>query len=148
MRAHAYISMIFAVVLPDELVRYIFTLLQPTAVGGMLQVCKASRLRLFGLRQMARWMRATLRWAELAQARCQYLAQQLAQHGGGNVRRVFKPIPALSAQAMWRCCVILPQEQGGHVCNATICGGSTTVLRNHLRVKHAQYFAEMRSTHA
>ena len=31
--------MIFAVVLPDELVRYIFTLLQPTAVGGMMQVC-------------------------------------------------------------------------------------------------------------
>ena len=31
--------MIFAVVLPDELVRYIFTMLQPTAVGGMMQVC-------------------------------------------------------------------------------------------------------------
>ena len=140
--------MIFAVVLPDEMERRVFSyLLQPVAVGRMLQVCKALRWR---LQHKARWMSAALRWAARARARCQYRAQQLAQHGGNAalVRRVFKPIPALSAQAMWRCCVILPEGEGGHVCNANVCGRSTVALWNHLQTQHAQLYAEMRSAHA
>ena len=136
--------MIFAVVLPDEMERRVFSyLLQPVAVGRMLQVCKALRWR---LQHKARWMSAALRWAERARARCQYRAQQLAQHGGNValVRRVFKPIPALSAQAMWRCCVILPEGEGGHVCNANVCGRSTVALWNHLHTYHAHLYAEMR----
>ena len=45
--------MIFAVVLPDELERRIFSLLQPAAVGRMLQVSRASRWR---LQHKARWV--------------------------------------------------------------------------------------------
>ena len=133
--------MIFAVVLPDELERRIFSLHQPAAVGRMLQVSRASRWR---LQHKARWMLAALRWAESARARCHHRAQQLAQHMGNvaSVRRVFKPIPALSAQAMWRCCVILPEGEGGHVCNANVCGRSTVALWNHLHTYHAHLYTQ------